>query len=425
MIPLKSTFQLRRLATLGALSLAACDSFARRGTVSADGVQTSQSRLGDTTVITATGKPSQTQQLRLKEIARFRDDSTPLIGELGAVRAMVVAADGGLVVFDESVPALIHFDLATGARRQIGRAGSGPGEYRRLNGLLAMPDSSLIFWDAQNGRVSRITLSGAVIVEQAVPTGLFVYNGLVRLTDGRIYYQDRSAQGNELLREVFGNKAVADSIIVPNDPSGDASMLRIEVKGGSRAVRIPFAPAAISEWSPKVGFVNGSTASYALSWGPDGQRTTFTREVEVLPIPPNELAFYKQRFLQSLGKDRGSVPNAASLVPKVRPALVDVLLGDDGRLFVRLASRGEEVTTRTFSGKDTTSVRTFWRPSELLVDVLGPDGRYFGQFELPRNFALMGASNSLVWGVSTDPSTDVPTPVIFKLMAADSTDVER
>lgn len=414
----------RRLVPFLAICLASCDKTPGGGSATTDGIRTTRLRVGDSTVVEATGELSSSQRLILDEVKRFREDSTSSIGQLGAVRAMALTADGGLVIFDESIPALIYFDVKTGTRRQIGRAGSGPGEYRRLNGLLAMPDSSLVFWDALNGRVSRITTSGTVVAEASVPTGLFMYNGLVRTEDARVYVHQRAANGGELLREVFGKAAVADSIVVSGESVNDASMLRIKVKDGERAVLIPFAPAPLREWSPSVGVVTGSTATYSLSWGGVGRRTTFVRKVEVLPIPPNELAFYKQRFLQSLGKDRSAVPNAASLVPKTRPALVDVLAGDDGRLFVRLSSRGEEVTVRTFNGSDTTSLRTFWRPSEMLVDVLESDGQYVGQFEVPRNFSFMGATGSLIWGVSTDASTDVPTPVLFQFKAP-STAVER
>jgi hypothetical protein len=82
-----------------------------------------------------------------------RADTTFLIG-----RTAAIAADGRgrLYISDQNGPtgATIHVVDAAGVRRgSIGRVGSGPGEYRGLDGgLLLLTDGRLLVRDAANGR---------------------------------------------------------------------------------------------------------------------------------------------------------------------------------------------------------------------------------------------------------------------------------
>ena len=67
---------------------------------------------------------------------------------------MTVAPDGRVWVWDDATPALWLLDANGASMRRIGRRGSGPGEYQRVNDLAGARDSNLVMWDEGNARLN-------------------------------------------------------------------------------------------------------------------------------------------------------------------------------------------------------------------------------------------------------------------------------
>jgi hypothetical protein len=69
-------------------------------------------------------------------------------------------ADGRLMIADRLEQAVRIIDLATGAMRDLGRVGSGPGEYQLPGGLLPLPGDSTVLTDLGNMRLTVIAPNG-------------------------------------------------------------------------------------------------------------------------------------------------------------------------------------------------------------------------------------------------------------------------
>jgi hypothetical protein len=60
--------------------------------------------------------------------------------------------DGTLLITDQSENRLVHYNFANGAAKDIGRTGSGPGEYRTVGWLYALGADSSLLTDSYTGR---------------------------------------------------------------------------------------------------------------------------------------------------------------------------------------------------------------------------------------------------------------------------------
>ena len=102
-----------------------------------------------------------------------------------------------------------------------------------------------------------------------------------------------------------------------------------------------------------------------------------------------------------------------------RPGRLDrsVIVGEDGRLWVRLfaeAEKEEDSGGSTAQGGDGPPPRTWREPA--VYDVFEPDGVYLGQVRLPPGASLSVRRGDHVWGVRRD---DVGTPSVvrFRIVA--------
>ncbi len=89
-------------------------------------------------------------------------------GEFGSIRSILLASDGTLYVVDPSKPALSIFDSSGRFVRQLGREGSGPGEYREPYSI-AWIGKSLALLDPRNGRLGLFDSTGQWLTSWRVP----------------------------------------------------------------------------------------------------------------------------------------------------------------------------------------------------------------------------------------------------------------
>jgi hypothetical protein len=60
--------------------------------------------------------------------------------------------DGTLLISDQSENQLVHYNFTTGASKNVGRSGSGPGEYRTVGRLHTLGADSTLLTDSYTGR---------------------------------------------------------------------------------------------------------------------------------------------------------------------------------------------------------------------------------------------------------------------------------
>jgi hypothetical protein len=143
-------------------------------------------------VVPGAARPAAAQELKLTK------PTAKLSHQFSVISGLRELSDGRVVVADGIDNVVIRADLVTQRMDTIGRAGSGPGEYKAPDALHPLPDDGLLLLDLGNARISMFDGSGkyreSAPIAQGSPGGRGP-GGLSlivpRATDGtgRIYYQ--------------------------------------------------------------------------------------------------------------------------------------------------------------------------------------------------------------------------------------------
>jgi hypothetical protein len=126
-------------------------------------------------------------------LARFPEPTS----ELGSIREL---SDGRVVALDLQDRSIRILDLVSGRALQVGRQGSGPGEYRLPTRLFPLPDDRTAVLDVAGRRLLVIERSGRVTEPLSLPGGV---TPLASDTAGRFY---------TLRRETVRGRESADSV---------------------------------------------------------------------------------------------------------------------------------------------------------------------------------------------------------------------
>ena len=97
----------------------------------------SLARAQDTLVVRADNPPSWGLNLRTVEEVRIGALEGPEEYVFGRVQSIAVGLDGTIYVTDDQVPVIRCYDSDGSYLGDVGREGSGPGEYMRIRGTLS------------------------------------------------------------------------------------------------------------------------------------------------------------------------------------------------------------------------------------------------------------------------------------------------
>lgn len=131
----------------------------------ADGV--TRAVRGDTTFVSSPLRGVR-GPVTLVEAVRLRSDSA----ELNRVSAGAFGPDGSIWLFDDAAregASLYLFDSAGVLQRQVGREGSGPGEYRAPLRIFALAGSVMLVKEMSTTRALRLAANGDVLATLALP----------------------------------------------------------------------------------------------------------------------------------------------------------------------------------------------------------------------------------------------------------------
>lgn len=99
---------------------------------------------------------------------------------------MVRDSRGRFFALSQSRPSeILFFDSAGRFLKPIGREGSGPGEFRFVGGILALPGDSLLVVDASLKRITVLTAEQRLSRTVSMPVGSFKWDGVL-LDDGGV-----------------------------------------------------------------------------------------------------------------------------------------------------------------------------------------------------------------------------------------------
>ncbi len=114
---------------------------------------------------------------------------------IGNPRAVSVSSLGNIFVLDRQVPVVRMYSPDGTFVRNVGREGSGPGEYKSPGAIAVLPDDRLLVRDPGNGRVSIFDSDGEYLEQLWYPGG---FNTSRRL------YVDRSGYAYSMVLLNYG-----------------------------------------------------------------------------------------------------------------------------------------------------------------------------------------------------------------------------
>jgi hypothetical protein len=311
---------------------------------------------------------------------------------LGNVRGIAVTP-AGIVHVLESEPALKQFAADGRYLRTIGRVGSGPGEYRRPDGGIAvLPGDRIVIRDPGNGRMSVFGPDGE-------PLGTWRISG--SFSTSRRLYNDRAGNVYTLiLLEDAGDPAdwklglqrfspdgtPGDSIAAPRWEF-DRAIIKSVREGGTSVSDVPFSASAHWTFSPLGYMVGGVSGAYRIELLKDGAPLRIERQRDPVPVAPDEAADHRRAATENMRRNvPGWVWNGPD-IPDEKPPFRGIFAAEDGRIWVLLSMPGAEDLSR--DGDSGAEARGYSMPvwtEPVAFDVYEADGRYLGEVRAPAGF---------------------------------------
>lgn len=121
--------------------------------------------------------------------------------DVSMIGAWQFLTNGDLVGFERGRRAIAVFAAGGGSRWDVGRAGSGPGEFRQVGSLTTIAPDTVLVFDSGNSRLMRVVPRASGMVATTLPgymsTGFYRIVGTTR--DGAILFSfwSLSAEGEE------------------------------------------------------------------------------------------------------------------------------------------------------------------------------------------------------------------------------------
>lgn len=347
--------------------------------------------------------------------------------DLGPIEKIAIAADGGVVVWQQQDRQLRFFDARGKPLGRFGRSGEGPGEFRYLGPLAGWKSDTFWLTDPTTRRVTLISPERKLVRSIAWPRAVRFGADSVALDPGlvpRAIYADGSIVAplylrpgvprpawyatNEQRRPYIvarPNGALVRVVGWSSESVSRACIVEVSLAGGGSAARaIPFCAMAqsgvVSDGSrfvtvtPEPG--NGIVVVAATSAGD----TVLSRRhrFPVYPIAKSVLDSTRRamrdgpglRFASTASREKVAEAMSRVRLPETYPAFDRMLLGEDGSVWLeQWAADGTRV----------------W----LVID---RDGAILGRVQLPSRARLGAARRDAIWVIELDED-DVPSIVRY------------
>jgi hypothetical protein len=318
----------------------------------------------------------------------------------GRIAQLAVDADGAMYVYDALVPALRKYSRDGEYQYTLAAEGSGPGEYKRIEGLEICPNGMIAAWDVGNARINLYLPTGAASSSIRVPGSLQTSRPFAVDTSGLFYVKVNYYDARGALTPRLGfmrltlDGTVVDTLPEPQEPPAPSYAIPITFSQGG----LDNFPVA-KKWAvgPQGHMVVGVNDEYTFDIvSPEGPSTRVYRDRPAARLAPEERAEWKmlirgaKRVMPPVRGDTFLPP-----VPEVKPPYRELYMGSDGRIWVHLYVGAEKVGTQT-SDPELPTI-TWYEPA--VFDVFEFDGAYLGEVRFPMRYWPMVMKGDTVWGV--------------------------
>lgn len=367
-------------------------------------------------VVQSNGPGSWGASVRLVEelrigVAEGADEYT-----FGRIGGLAVGKAGAIFVADAQGPRVRMYDAQGKFVRNVGRTGSGPGEYNAFGGIRAFPDGRVALWDNRNRRIVVYAPNGDFSTSHTVQSGLFSADVFQVDRDGRFYVRATTHIPEDGGEWQFGwirvapNGQIIDTLRVPADPKRPESFS----VGGDR----PFTHELLTAMSSLGYLVTGHNSSYAFelhrpieSRDRPASRLTSTLRIERAFTPlrvgreeRSEWEAWATHFERSAANPTSSNPRVVLpeprkveyTIPEIKPAYKDIRTDSEGRIWVKRYVEAQKIPVAT---PNPNRPPRSWRELPTF-DVFEPGGRFLGTVSLPMNATFLDAVGTKVYGTA-------------------------
>lgn len=312
------------------------------------------------------------------------------------IRALDVDADGTMYVLEAQEQALRVFGPDGTFLRQVGRKGSGPGEYEQANGVALAPGGEVWVYSPATRRLEVFDTAGAVRGSHHIPATSYgwLWTGGVD-SAGRLYDSHRVRQGEQyvpyIIRTTLASGA-RDTLPWPDCPASSPGFFAFP-RG---SMTIPYGHAQLRVMDPRGHVFCGNTGELALHQYRLGEVEP-VRTLALPLVPALVSAAERDSAIAGLERFKAQAGDATldySLIPVHKPIVDGVVLDEEGRVWVR---------TRTADG--------------IGLVVFSAGGTPLARVPLPvepKAYAPFMVRGDRIYFVATD-TDDVPSVVRYRV----------
>jgi len=379
-----------------------------------------RSTIGDTTIVRTVSGSAWADTVRLVEELRIGALEGPEELTFGRVDELVPDAKGGIDIFDSQAIALRRYDSAGKFVKTIGGKGQGPGEYNQLLGLGRLSDGRLVAYDGRNTRITTYAVDGTPLETWPLQMPIRVFTDNVFAIDrsDHVYVYTRQpvagppgAGARGIMLRIGEGGRIIDTLPVP-EPQTDAAALSVCLRPSSRSVLHPSGQ-----------LLTAVSDAYSLDLRqPNGTVLRIQRAVQPVAFEPGERAELEddiarsgppiQRMSISAGKAPVIEYGPKQTVPPTKPIFRNIVVGNDGRIWVQLHAKAEKIDPSTETVTPPCNVdrkgdppAISWR-EPILWDVFEENGDYLGVVAVPPRTTLRVMNGDTVWAVQRGESDE-------------------
>lgn len=346
--------------------------------------------------------PPGTDSILLERVARFgsvEGDDTEAFGQI--IRILPVPG-GGFYTCDRNDMLIRRYDDSGRFLRQVGRRGSGPGEYQYCEDLAVTRDTTLVVSDTPNGRLVFFTPAGDYSrgVQALIGGGLggggegkaFFIDTIDRIWrlgwlprddvlefDRPLHYVRLSLSGERL-----------DSLHVPAPGQSAGRGFGLCTSDGCYSAQPPDSLHATGVTGVRA--VASPRAYHIRLTHADGRVVEARREIAATPYGDAERDEW-EAWRTFFGKQTPEYPIAA--MPKEKPFLRGIRVDELGRTWAHVHIVAEKRDIPPRKAGDLRPLFT-WRERNAL-DLFDPEGRFLGRMIQPVGTQLMASRGDRVW----------------------------
>lgn len=327
---------------------------------------------------------SLTKTLQVNETENFYFGST---GDLA------VTSDGHMVVVDPEASNIKVLEPDGTLIDTLGREGRGPGEFQDLSDVQVARGDSLFVYDNEQSRLTVFAPAPSWELTRTVALSHKAgrIGSLLVLENHFVGFFGSSFSGDGVIRPpprplrlVQESGVLGDTLFLAR--SGRFAI--VSTDGGMRGASVPFSRHTEVAIGPDSHFYHGRTDSLRIvARAPDGT-SRIVAAVPVDPLPVRDVE--RDSVLESYGGELRSIVDSA--LPGTKPAFTDLVVADDGRLWVQRPKEGPDVKTSSW-----------W--------VLHPEKKTIHNVDLPRKVELQVIQDGQAHGTST---TEAGAPTLIR-----------